>query len=316
MDNFLPKITVWILNYNGLQRLKVILPSILNQTYNNLQILIVDNGSTDGSIEYIKNLWKVDLIENWINLWYWKWKNILVEQSKWEYIFMIDEDIQITKNDFISYIFEEYIALEKDNIAFLSVLVKDVDKSYLNSVWLYFNKLQKKVQFEDVNNNWLKKVPWYHGNEVFFKREIFLKLWKFDEIYPFNIDDYDLSARAYLMWYTIYIDTNSYVIHHWVQVRINPMSLWWRYEYYFAWYSRMIWKNYTWYNIFKYWFISILWIFVKTIIKSLKTKSLLPLKGTLISIWNFVKDFQDTLASRRILQNNRIIKDDIFLKLK
>lgn len=49
-------LTVIIPVYNGMPFLKETIQSILNQTYRDFHLLIVDDGSTDGSSEYLKTL--------------------------------------------------------------------------------------------------------------------------------------------------------------------------------------------------------------------------------------------------------------------
>ena len=53
-----PKITVYVVNRNNENFLDECLNSIKNQTYKNLEIIIVDDSSTDNSIQIIKNFKK------------------------------------------------------------------------------------------------------------------------------------------------------------------------------------------------------------------------------------------------------------------
>ena len=50
-----PKVSIIIVNWNGLEWLKVCLPSLAKVTYSNLEVIVVDNGSNDGSIEYLRS---------------------------------------------------------------------------------------------------------------------------------------------------------------------------------------------------------------------------------------------------------------------
>ena len=49
-------VTVVIPNYNSLKYIKTTLECIFNQTHKNLEIIVVDDGSTDGSYEFIESL--------------------------------------------------------------------------------------------------------------------------------------------------------------------------------------------------------------------------------------------------------------------
>ena len=49
-----PKVFIVTLNWNGLEHLRYFLPSAEKQTYDNYSIIVVDNGSDDSSIEFVK----------------------------------------------------------------------------------------------------------------------------------------------------------------------------------------------------------------------------------------------------------------------
>ena len=51
-------VSIIILNYNGKHFLQKCLNSVLCQSYENFEIILVDNNSTDGSIEFVKSNFK------------------------------------------------------------------------------------------------------------------------------------------------------------------------------------------------------------------------------------------------------------------
>lgn len=50
-----PQVSVIVLNWNGKRFLKKCLSSLITQKYSSFEILFVDNGSTDGSVELVRN---------------------------------------------------------------------------------------------------------------------------------------------------------------------------------------------------------------------------------------------------------------------
>ena len=55
MQGFTPKISIIILSYNQAEYIQKAINSALTQTYQNLEIIISDNGSTDNTKQIIKS---------------------------------------------------------------------------------------------------------------------------------------------------------------------------------------------------------------------------------------------------------------------
>src|SRR5579872_6120239 len=52
-----PRVTAAVLNFNGRALLEVLLPSLASQSFADLEIVIVDNGSSDDSLAYLARSW-------------------------------------------------------------------------------------------------------------------------------------------------------------------------------------------------------------------------------------------------------------------
>ena len=60
----MPKVTIYILNYNYGSYISNAIDSVINQTFKDIEILVIDDGSNDNSLEVIKNYSKkVKVIE-------------------------------------------------------------------------------------------------------------------------------------------------------------------------------------------------------------------------------------------------------------
>jgi GT2 family glycosyltransferase len=102
-------VVIIILNYNKKDDLLECIDSISKQDYRNFQVIVLDNGSTDGSARVIKNKYSdVHIIENKINSGAAGGRNIAikyaVENFNYDFILFLDNDVIVEK-----YFLEEMI---------------------------------------------------------------------------------------------------------------------------------------------------------------------------------------------------------------
>lgn len=94
----LPLISTIILNWNGKEYLYPCLQSVKGQTYPNIEMILVDNASTDGSVDDIKNLFPdVRLIINPKNMGYGGGNNRGISEARGSYLFVLNSDTEIEK---------------------------------------------------------------------------------------------------------------------------------------------------------------------------------------------------------------------------
>lgn len=87
-------VSILICTYNASSTIEKTLLSCLNQTYNNVEIIIHDDQSTDNTLKIIKRIKdpRIHVINSWKKLWPYWWLNFLLENSQWEYIAIQDHD--------------------------------------------------------------------------------------------------------------------------------------------------------------------------------------------------------------------------------
>jgi len=92
----LPKVAIVILNWNGQNYLEKFLPSLLATDYENKEVIVADNGSTDGSVSFLeKQFPQVKLIRFNENKGFAKGYNIALQQVHADYYAIINSDIEV-----------------------------------------------------------------------------------------------------------------------------------------------------------------------------------------------------------------------------
>jgi GT2 family glycosyltransferase len=91
-----PSVTAIVLNYDGAALLDIVIPSLERQTYPRLTLMIVDNGSTDGSVEMVREHWPdVRLVEIEENVGVARALNRGIEESDTELVALLNNDIEL-----------------------------------------------------------------------------------------------------------------------------------------------------------------------------------------------------------------------------
>ena len=92
-------VTFAVLNYNGSDLLKVILPSIYAQTAEGFRVNVIDNGSTDDSIELIEREWpETNVVRIPENIGVTRALNRAIQSADTEYVALLNNDIELEPN--------------------------------------------------------------------------------------------------------------------------------------------------------------------------------------------------------------------------
>jgi len=120
MQKKYPLVSINILTYNSEKYVKNCLNSALGQAYPNLEILVIDNNSTDSTIKYLKSFWenkkdeikniKLRLIFNPKNVGFAAGHNQGIRESRGDFVFCLNHDV-VLDNYFVANAVE---ILEKD----------------------------------------------------------------------------------------------------------------------------------------------------------------------------------------------------------
>jgi len=99
----LPKVSVVIPNHNGvsprdgLTYLKMVLPTLREQTFRDFDVTVVDDGSTDGSARYLEEQWpEVQVVALEGSSGFPKTVNAGIEATAGEYIALLNNDVELS----------------------------------------------------------------------------------------------------------------------------------------------------------------------------------------------------------------------------
>ncbi|MBJ6801049.1 glycosyltransferase family 2 protein [Geomonas propionica] len=86
------RVSVIIVNWNGLGHLPECLDSLQQQTFRDFEVIVVDNGSSDGSVSYLKQRPEVRLVPFQENVGFAAGNNATLPVSRGEYLITLNND--------------------------------------------------------------------------------------------------------------------------------------------------------------------------------------------------------------------------------
>lgn len=170
-----PLVTVYIPTFNRIALLKRAVESVRQQTYQNLEIIIVDDCSKDGTHEYLEEISKQDSrIRYFIketNSGACVSRNIAIENAKGEFVTGLDDDDYFTEDRLYTFV-ENWNENFSVKALFAEIAVKIDDKIIYKSHRRITGK--NKVFAKDlIKNN-------YVGNQIFTKTKFLKEIGGFD----------------------------------------------------------------------------------------------------------------------------------------
>lgn len=321
------KLSIIVLTWNSLPYIKQTLPPLVKQKCSDIEYIYVDNGSTDGTVEYIDQQIKknknIRIIKNTTNLGISIAKNNGVKEAKGEYLLLIDDDILIENENFASNIIKCYESL--NNPAFLMPFF--IDKEEIKEgntrsfgTYYYAFGIQKKKPKQNIQKIMAYtqpiKIVINQGGAMFIKKSIWNILGGFDESQKFNIDDDDISTRAMIYGYNNYLYNKEYIVHLGLAKRADKYRYAWNDLTYFNGKSKVILKNFSIPTAIWMGFLQSGKIFVESIYHSIQMRYFKIFLATLTSFGLFFRDLPDTLKKRKEIQKHRKRNDRYILKLR
>lgn len=217
------KIGIIIVNYNGKHLLEKNLQSVVDTEYEDFEIIVVDNASVDGSIEYLKkNFSTVKIVESKENLGFGRGNNLGVkEYPNFDAYLFLNNDVSVPKD----WLGRLVVTLQEKNDAgavgpkiLYSKEKLGNDSRIINSAGIYVDKhfmpYDRYDKEEDTQKyNVVEEVDAIMGGAFLIRRDVFEKTGGFNPKMFLYYEDIDLSLRIRDLGYKIYYNGNAEVYH-------------------------------------------------------------------------------------------------------
>ena len=212
-----PLVSVIIINMNGRDYLKKCLPSLIDESYKNKEIIIVDNGSVDGSVEFVKkNYSKILVIENKFNAGFAGANNQGYKKTHGKYLFLLNNDTMIPKVLFKPLV--DFMETDSSVGATQPRVLRQNEPEKLDSVGSFFTRsgFLYHFGFGHKDTKALRRVrPLFSakGCSLMLRKSLIDRIGLFDKDFFAYFEETDLCWRIWLSGFKIFYVPDSYVLH-------------------------------------------------------------------------------------------------------
>ena len=210
------EVSVVIPNFNGIAFLDSVLASLEGQTLSNFEVILVDNGSTDGSCSFVTaNYPWVHLIELSENFGFCGAVNAGIRAAKAPYVLLLNNDTEV-KEDFVE---EMLAAIRRHKNAFScgARMVQYHDRDRLDDVgnyycalgWSFARGRGKDIHAYETED----KIFSACAGAAIYRKKIIEKIGYFDEEHFAYLEDTDIGYRARIYGYENWYAAKAVVYH-------------------------------------------------------------------------------------------------------
>ena len=210
------EVSVIIPNFNGMAYLDGVLSGLECQTVRNFEVILVDNGSSDGSCAFVASSYPwVHMIELPENFGFCKAVNEGIKASRAPYGLLLNTDIEVTP-DFIE---EMLAAIRRHKKAFSCAarMIQFYDRDRLDDAGNYYCALgwaYARGKGKDIHTcEKEEKIFASCAGAAIYRRKIFEKIGYFDEEHFAYLEDMDVGYRARINGYENWYAPKAMVYH-------------------------------------------------------------------------------------------------------
>jgi len=218
MGSDYPLVSVIILNLNGQNFLKRCLHSVFSSDYTNFEVIVVDNASTDGSVDFVKSNYPiVKIVQNPRNYGYAKGNNEGAKVSQGKYIIFLNNDTEVDANWLkeLVKVIDNYPTVGICGGKILALSNRNIILSAGGEIFLPIMLYGERGIFEEDVGQYsiYEPVLSVSGAALMIRKDLFKKLGGFDERYVAYCEEVDLCWRVRLSGFEVIYTPKAKIFH-------------------------------------------------------------------------------------------------------
>ena len=211
------KVSVITPNYNGVKFLKNYFDSLNNDSEYIGEVIIIDNGSDDSSLDYIQGNafnFPVVIIKNDENLGFAPAVNQGISKAKYDYIFSLNNDTEIKEGSIKAML----DLIQEDNVFSVQAkMLQSDNRQLIDDAGDEYNLLgwTKKIGENQDAGNYSQVFEIFSScaGAALYKKSIFDEIGPFDSSFFAYMEDVDLAVRSRIYGYKNFLCPDAVVYH-------------------------------------------------------------------------------------------------------
>ena len=218
------KLSVVILNWNGRKHLERFLPSVVEHTSGDAEVVVADNGSSDDSLVWLRVKYpEVRVIVLDRNYGFAGGYNRALKQIESDYVLLLNSDVEVTAGWLqpLVEVLDNY-----PNVAAVAPKLRSVERrdefEYAGAAGGFIDylgypfcrgRILSTVERDEGQYDDRREIFWASGAALCCRRELFVELGGFDEDFFAHMEEIDLQWRMQLAGWKIMVEPRSVVYH-------------------------------------------------------------------------------------------------------
>jgi len=214
-----PLVSLIVLTYNGRDDTLAFLESLRCTDYTNYELILVDNASSDGTVEEVRSRFPgMKVVENDENLGFAGGMNVGVRESRGKYVVMLNNDMIAAQKEWLSLLVDAAEADERIGIAIPMVLYYGTDKieSLGKAVPNFLTKITATTSLlahKEKDRGQFKEIVDIAAGNGLVRHDLFDRIGFLDEKMFIYFEETDFSYRARKSGYRIVCEPKSKIWH-------------------------------------------------------------------------------------------------------